>query len=123
LAGPRRRDEGEGEGAFRFAFRSIVQDPGPPRVIKVLYALSIVAAGFLSIVLIIEGFSESAGKGILSLFFVAPLVFLILVISSRVVYELAIVVFRISDNTANIARNTEEIARQGGKPPAEPSAG
>ena len=107
------------DSLFDLSFKTLVT----PRVIKVLYALSIVAAGFLSIVLIIEGFSESAGKGILSLFFVAPLVFLILVISSRVVYELAIVVFRISDNTANIARNTEEIARQGGKPPEEPSAG
>jgi hypothetical protein len=107
------------ESLFDLSFKTLVT----PRVIKVLYALSIVAAGFLSIVLIIDGFSESAGKGILSLFFVAPLVFLILVISSRIVYELAIVVFRISDHTADIARNTAEIARQGGNPPAEPSAG
>lgn len=104
------------ESLFDVSFRTLVT----PRVIKVLYALSIVAAGFLSIVLIIDGFSESAGKGILSLVFVAPLAFLILVISARIVYELAIVVFRISDQTAEIARNTAEIARQGGRPPAEP---
>jgi hypothetical protein len=107
------------ESLFDMSFKTLVT----PRVIRVLYALSIVAAGFLSVVLVIEGFSESVGKGILSLFFVGPLVFLILVISSRIVYELAIVVFRISEQTADIARNTAEIARQGGKPPAEPSAG
>ena len=104
------------ESLFDISFKTLVT----PRVIKVLYALSIVAAGFLSIVLVIEGFSESAGRGILSLVFVSPLVFLILVISSRIVYELAIVVFRISDQTAEIARHAAEIARQGAKPPAEP---
>ncbi len=115
--------EGKSRGLFESLFDVSFKTLVTPRVIKVLYALSIVAAGFISIVLIIEGFSESVGKGILSLFFVAPLVFLILVISSRIIYELAIVVFRISDRTADIARNTAEIARQGGKPPEDPSAG
>ena len=107
------------ESLFDISFKTLVT----PRVIKVLYALSIVAAGFISIVLIIEGFSESLGKGVLSLFFVAPLVFLILVISSRIIYELAIVVFRIYDHTADIARNTAEFARRGEKPPEDPPAG
>jgi hypothetical protein len=107
------------ESLFDVSFRTLVT----PRVIKVLYALSIVAAAFISIVLIFEGFSESPGKGLLSLFFVAPLAFLILVISSRIVYELAIVVFRISENTAEIARNTAEIARRGEMPPADPTSG
>lgn len=102
------------ESLFDVSFKTLVT----PRVIKVLYALSIVAAGFLSIVLVIDGFSESVGKGVLALFFVAPLAFLILVISARIVYELAIVVFRISDQTAEIARTTAEIARGGEKPPA-----
>src|SRR5512134_224588 len=102
------------ESLFDLSFKTLVT----PRVIKVLYALSIVAAGFLSIVLIVEGFSESLGKGLLSLFFVSPLVFLILVISSRIVYELAIVVFRISDQTAEIARNTAPV-RQDDKPAHE----
>jgi len=114
-------EKGKGlfESLFDISFRTLVT----PRVIKVLYALSIVAAGFISIVLVIEGFSESVGRGLLSLFFVGPLVFLILVISTRIVYELAIVVFRISDHTAEIARNTAEIARRGGEPPANPPAG
>jgi hypothetical protein len=114
-------EKGKGlfESLFDISFKTLVT----PRVIKVLYALSIVAAGFISIILIIEGFSESGGKGILSLFFVAPLVFLILVISSRIVYELAIVVFRISDHTAEIARNTAELSRRWGNPPADPPAG
>ena len=107
------------EPLFDVSFKTLVT----PRVLKVLYVLSIVAAGFISIVLIIEGFSESAGKGMLSLFFVAPLAFLILVISSRIVYELAIVVFRISDNTADIARNTAEIARRMEIPPADTNSG
>jgi hypothetical protein len=103
------------ESLFDISFRTLVT----PRVIKVLYALSIVAAGFISVVLIIEGFSESAVKGFLSLFFVGPLMFLILVISSRIIYELAIVVFRISDQTAEIARNTAELAGRGAKGPEQ----
>jgi hypothetical protein len=108
-------EKGKGlfEALFDISFKTLVT----PRVIKILYALSIVAAGFLSVVLIVEGFSESAGKGILSLFFVSPLVFLILVISSRIIYELAIVVFRISDQTAEIARNTAELVGRAEKPP------
>ncbi|MBI5420172.1 MAG: DUF4282 domain-containing protein [Deltaproteobacteria bacterium] len=106
------------ESLFDVSFKTLVT----PRIIKVLYALSIIAAGFISVVLIVEGFSESAGKGFLSLFFVAPLVFLILVISSRIVYELAIVVFRISDHTAEIARNTAGSAERGERPPANPSS-
>ncbi len=107
------------ESLFDISFKTLVT----PRIIKILYALSIIAAGFISAVLIFEGFSDSVGKGILSLFFVSPLVFLILVISSRIVYELAIVVFRISDQTAEIARNTAEMAAQGRKVPHEPPAG
>lgn len=104
------------DSLFDLSFKKLVT----PRIIKVLYALSIVAAAFISVVIIIEGFSDSAGKGFLSLFFVAPLVFLILVISSRIVYELAIVVFRISDQTAAIAVYTAEIAAQARKGTPEP---
>jgi hypothetical protein len=107
------------ESVFDISFKTLVT----PRVIRVLYALSIVAAGFLSIVLVIDGFSESPGKGFLALFFVAPLVFLILVISSRIVYELAIVVFRISDHTAEIARNTARIPVRGEGSPQDPAGG
>ncbi len=107
------------ESLFDISFKTLVT----PRIIKVLYALSIVAAGFIAVVLVFEGFSESVGKGILSLFFVSPLVFLILVISSRIVYELAIVVFRISDQTSEIAKNTAEIAsRRRETPPTAPPA-
>ncbi|HZW37422.1 MAG: DUF4282 domain-containing protein [Deltaproteobacteria bacterium] len=114
-------DNGKGliESVFDISFKTLVT----PRVIKILYALSIVAAGFLSIVLVIDGFSESTGKGFLSLFFVAPLVFLILVISSRIVYELAIVVFRISDHTAEIARNTARFSGREDGHRAGPSEG
>lgn len=114
-------EDGKGlfESLFDISFRTLVT----PRIIKVLYALSIIAAGFISVVLIVEGFSESPGKGILSLLFVGPLVFLILVISSRIVYELAIVVFRISDHTAEIARNTAGLSQREQWPPADRPTG
>jgi hypothetical protein len=106
------------EALFDASFSTLVT----PRIIKVLYTLSIIASAFLSIVLIVEGFSESAGRGVLTLVFVGPLVFLILVISSRIVYELAIVVFRISENTAEISRSMADLVRLSGKPPESPPA-
>ncbi len=106
------------EELFDVSFSTLVT----PRIIKVLYALSIIASAFIAIVLIVEGFSESLGRGILTLVFVGPLVFLILVISSRIVYELAIVVFRISENTAEISRQVTEMVRLAGKIPTEPPA-
>ncbi len=112
------KKQGVVEELFDVSFSTLVT----PRIIKVLYALSIIASAFIAVVLVVEGFSESLGRGILTVVFVGPLVFLILVISSRIVYELAIVVFRISEHTAEISRQVAEMVRLAGKPPAEPPA-
>ncbi len=73
-----------------------------PRMMKFLYALSILFAGLLAVFLIIAGFKASIWFGILALLIGAPLIFLFTVVSSRVLLETILIIFRIADQTANI---------------------
>ena len=77
------------------------------KIIKLLYGLSVLFAGLLAIFLIIiAGFSAQGGIGTLALFIIAPLAFLITVIYGRVLLEIIIVIFRIAEHTAHIAKTT-----------------
>ena len=81
-----------------FSFTALVTS----KVIKVLYGLSILGAAILAIGLIVAGFSNSAGLGVVTLIIGAPLAFLIYVIYARVLLEIIIVIFRISEHTAEL---------------------
>ena len=83
---------------FDFSFTALVTS----KVIKVLYGLSIVGAAILAIALIVAGFRNSAGLGVFTLIIGAPLAFLIYVIYARVLLEIIIVIFRISEHTAEL---------------------
>jgi len=85
---------------FDFSFTAFVTS----KIIRFLYGLSIVAAGLGSLFLIARGFNASGGAGVLMLFIVAPLYFLLSVLFSRVLLEIVIVIFRISENIAEIAQ-------------------
>jgi len=83
-------------------------------MIKVLYGLAIFVAGryglMTFIALTAAGFQKSAGMGVLGLLGGAvcgPLVFLLMVVCSRIYLEVLIVIFR-------IAEHTEQIASRGG---------
>lgn len=91
------------QALFDFSFTEFVTS----KIIKLLYGLSILFAGIIALTIIIVGFSAHAGAGILALLIFAPLIFLVSVIYSRVLLEIIIVVFRISENTAEIAQNTK----------------
>jgi hypothetical protein len=62
-------------------------------VICALTALSIAASGF----------SQGTGTGLLAMVIVAPIVFLLGVIYSRVLLEIIIVIFRMEEHLAEIA--------------------
>jgi len=84
---------------FDFSFARFVS----PRMMKLLYALSIFFAGLLAIFLIIAGFRASIWFGIFALLIGAPMIFLLTVVSSRVLLETILIIFRIADHTANIS--------------------
>lgn len=73
------------------------------KIIKLLYILSIVGAGLAALSLIATSFAASTMAGLFTLLIVAPLVFLVSVIYARVLLEIVIVIFRISEHTAEIA--------------------
>ena len=84
---------------FDFSFSFFITS----KIIKVIYGLSIISAGFVALFIIVFGFGLSTGTGILALLIGAPLVFLVSVIYSRVTLEFIIVVFRMAENIAKMA--------------------
>jgi hypothetical protein len=71
-------------------------------MMKFLYILSILFAGLLAVFLIIAGFKASMWFGVFALLIGAPLIFLLMMVSSRVFLETILMIFRIGDQTANI---------------------
>ena len=69
---------------------------------KFLYALSVLFAGLTAVFLILAGFKASIWFGIFALLIGAPLIFLLMVVFSRVLLETILMIFRIADQTANI---------------------
>ena len=85
---------------FDMSFTSFVTT----KLIKVLYVLGILGAGLMALSIATSGFARGAGTGLLALIIVAPIVFFLCVIYSRVILELIIVVFRVAEHVAEIAR-------------------
>jgi len=79
------------------------------KIVKFLYGLSILFAVLLALSFIVAGFNASTWLGILALLIGAPLTFLLTVISSRVLLEMVLVIFRMADRMENIRLvDTEE---------------
>jgi len=79
-----------------FSFRRSV----PVKMMKFLYILSILCAGLMALALILIGFDTSLWIGRFALLLGAPVLFLLTVIFSRVVLEMILVVFRMTDHAA-----------------------
>ena len=71
------------------------------RIIKFLFILGIILAAIGTLLLIVTGFSNGIGAGILSLV-LSPLIFLVYVLLARVWCEMIIVMFRIAENTGRL---------------------
>lgn len=83
---------------FDFSFSQFVG----PKIVKFLYGLSILFSVLLALSFIVAGFNASTWLGILALLVGAPLIFLLTVISSRVLLEMVLVIFRMADRMENI---------------------
>jgi ABC-type multidrug transport system fused ATPase/permease subunit len=90
---------------FDFSFNHFIG----VRIMKFLFGISIFAAFLMALLFVIAGFQASKAFGFFSLFIGAPLIFLLVVIYSRVLLEMMLVVSRMSDYMANLGvANTEE---------------
>ena len=71
------------------------------RIIKFLFILGIIFAAIGTLVLIVTGFSNGIGAGIVSLV-LSPLIFLVYVLLARIWCEMILVIFRIAENTGRL---------------------
>jgi hypothetical protein len=91
------------QALFDFSFNHFFT----PKIIKLLYGLSVFSAGLIAVLFIIFGFSASTGFGIFALLIGAPLIFLLAVICSRICAELMVAIFRIAETLANRGEKPE----------------
>ncbi len=111
---------------FDFSFSCYVT----PKVIKVIYILTVIALALVAISMIVRGFDVSREYGIFTLIITAPLYFVISVIFTRIGLEIIMVIFRIGENVAGLAEQklrpmAQEPAGASGQstePPSGPSA-
>lgn len=86
---------------FDLSFSSFIT----PKLIKVLFVISIVLAAFGSLFVVLTGFQAGGVFGGLgALLIVAPILFFFYVMYARVVMEVLIVIFRCSEYLAEIAK-------------------
>lgn len=106
------QDEAKGlfGALFDFSFRHFITG----RIIKFLYMLSVGLAGIGYLVFVIGAFQISAGFGAAVLLIIGPLMFLLSVIYVRVLLEIIVVVFRISEDVSDVSGFLGETARDVG---------
>ncbi len=91
---------------FDFSFTSYIT----PRIIKVIFGIVVIVSALVALILVVAAFRANAAAGILVLIVVAPLAFLLYVISYRVMLEVVMAVFAIAEHTRHMA------AQSGGSP-------
>lgn len=87
-------DKGFLKSLLDFEFKELIT----LKIIKVLYMIGIIAAGIVGIMIFAKAFSQSFTTGLLHVI-AAPIVFLLIVVISRVIMELLMTLFRIEENT------------------------
>lgn len=94
------------KGFFASLFDLSFSDFITIRLIKVLYILAIAGSVLGGLILIISGFANGFGTGILFLL-LSPLVVILYILMARIWLELVIVVFRIAENTSQLVKMKE----------------
>ncbi len=84
---------------FDFTFTRFVTT----KIIKILYGIFVLLAGIAALFAIIRGFDADTTLGVVMLL-LSPIIFLIYVILARMWLELVIVIFRIAEDVAEIAK-------------------
>ena len=101
----------ESRGFFGMLFDLSFNEFVTIRVIKILFIVTIICAGIISVSILVAGFA-AGGLAALGALIFAPIVFLLGVIISRIWLEIVIVMFRIEENTRGAAgsQDTSETA-------------
>ena len=84
---------------FDFSFRDFIT----PTIIAILYGIMIAIAAIGAIAMIVAGFTQGVGLGIVALIF-SPVIFLLYVIMFRVYLEIVVALIRIAQNSTDLLR-------------------
>jgi hypothetical protein len=95
---------------FDTSFASLIT----PRVIKVIYIITMVVIGLAALFWIVAAFAQSVALGLVVLVIAAPIVSLLYLIYTRVLLEVIIALFRIMES------NQELVQIQRGVPVSAP---
>jgi hypothetical protein len=99
-------EKGFFQSLFDLEFKELVTK----RIVSTLFVISIIVSALFALGIIIDGFTDSFFWGLVKLIIVAPLVFLLQVTFARVILEVVMVVFKISENIAIMAgRGTSDV--------------
>jgi ACR3 family arsenite efflux pump ArsB len=85
---------------FDFGFEDFIT----VRIIKVIYILGMILIGIGALIALVGGLSRGGGTSIIFTVLVVPLGALLMIIFFRVYLELVVVIFRIGENSTEIAR-------------------
>ncbi|MHB9149904.1 MAG: DUF4282 domain-containing protein [Thermoleophilia bacterium] len=75
-----------------------------PKIIKFLFILALVGIGLMVLGMVIGGFSNGFGTGLFALIIGAPLVGSLAVLYARALLEIIIVLFRMEEHLAELAK-------------------
>ncbi len=103
---------------FDMSFSSLVT----PKIIKVIYVLTLIAIALLAILFTISAFSTSSGLGAVTLLIIAPILSLFYIVYARVFLEFFIAIFRVAETNAELVSLKRIEMGLDVPPPAEPVA-
>ncbi|SRR5712692_6791257 len=86
------------QGLLDFSFQELVT----PRLVKWLYVIALLAGGVSVVAAVVNGLRESPAQGLLALVF-GVIAFFVWVLYIRLALEVVIIVFRIAENTGQMA--------------------
>jgi uncharacterized membrane protein len=92
----------EQKGFFKALFDTSFSAMITVRIIQWLYVLALLGIGLMTLLFVVAAFADSASAGLIVLI-LSPLIFLISAVFARIYLEMAIVIFKIADNTAEMA--------------------
>ena len=84
---------------FDFDFENFVT----VKSVKFLYVLVQIFSGLFALKLIVTGFTVGFFWGLINLVIVVPIIFFIMIFAFRVVLEMVLVIFKISENISEMA--------------------
>jgi hypothetical protein len=103
---------------FDLSFSSLVT----PKIIKIIYVLTLIGIGLTAIFFIIAAFHQSSGFGALTLLIIAPIMSLVYLVYARVFLEFFMAIFRLAETNAELVSLKRIEMGLDVPPAAEPTA-